>query len=408
MATSGPPPEPFQEIELPDGSNPISKGVVQRVRREDGTIFVDITIDGLGDNLKERIVQQLRGAALSLPDAEHVRIQPVDHADKDVELPEAEHVIAVASAKGGVGKTTISVALARTLAARGHKVGLFDADIYGPNVPHLLEDVEGPVLQNDLGQPVPLETEGIQMLSPGVVGGEAPTARRGAIAYGAMENLLGQGAWEDRDIMIIDMPAGSDDVAGALLEHVPVDGSVLVTTPFDASIDDTQRTLDLFEENGVTPIAAVENMSTYECDCCGEENDLFDDTVDLDVPTLHRLPFDRELQRNPGGKGGHEALTGVADSVEEFVDEVLGAIPESAVDLRSLPPENQVRQLSAELALADPDETVEAVVEDPTAVLDDLEADAGEMLGGVDTAQGGTTGVVLELSRARTEPQATS
>ena len=217
MATSGLPPEPFQEIELPDGSNPISNGVGQRCR-EDGTVYVDVTVDGLGEGLKERIIQQLRGAALS--------------------LPEADHVIAVASAKGGVGKTTISVALARTLAARGYRVGLFDADIYGPNVPHLLEDVEGPVLQNDAGQPVPLETDGIQMFSPGVVGGEAPTARRGAIAYGAMENLLGQGAWEDRDVMIVDMPAGSDDVAGALLEHVPV--------------DDTQRTLDLFEENGVT------------------------------------------------------------------------------------------------------------------------------------------------------------
>ena len=237
MATSGLPPEPFQEIELPDGSNPISNGVGQRCR-EDGTVYVDVTVDGLGEGLKERIIQQLRGTALSLPEADHVRIQPIDHGDKDVELPEADHVIAVASAKGGVGKTTISVALARTLAARGYRVGLFDADIYGPNVPHLLEDVEGPVLQNDAGQPVPLETDGIQMLSPGVVGGEAPTARRGAIAYGAMENLLGQGAWEDRDVMIVDMPAGSDDVAGALLEHVPV--------------DDTQRTLDLFEENGVT------------------------------------------------------------------------------------------------------------------------------------------------------------
>ncbi|WP_336326080.1 Mrp/NBP35 family ATP-binding protein [Halovenus sp. HT40] len=400
MATSGQPPEPFREIELPDGSNPISKGVVQRVRREDGTVFVDITIDGLGDGLKERIVQQLRGAALALPEAEHVRIQPIDHGDKDVEIPEAEHVLAVASAKGGVGKTTVSVALARTLAARGYEVGLFDADIYGPNVPHLLEDVEGPVLQNDLGQPVPLETESIQMLSPGVVGGEAPTARRGAIAYGAMENLLGQGAWEDCDVMIIDMPAGSDDVAGALLEHVPVDGSVLVTTPFDASIDDTQRTLDLFEENGVTPIAAVENMSTYECDCCGEENDLFDDTVDLDVPTIHRLPFDRELQRNPGGKGGHEALDGVADSVEDFVDEVLGAIPEDAVDLRSLPPENQVRQLSAELAIANPGETVRAVVEDPTQVVDTLKGDVGGLLDEVDSSQGGTTGVMLELTRS--------
>jgi ATP-binding protein involved in chromosome partitioning len=112
VATSGQPPESFREIELPDWSNPISKGVVQRVRREEDTVFVDITIDGLGNGLKERIVQQLRGAALALSEAKHARIQPLDHGDTDAKRPEAEHVIAVASAKGGVGKTTVSVALA--------------------------------------------------------------------------------------------------------------------------------------------------------------------------------------------------------------------------------------------------------------------------------------------------------
>jgi len=400
MAQSSQPPEPFRAVELPDGSDPISKGVVQRVRRDGDTVVVDVTVEGLGESLAERIIQQVRGAALALPEAGHVRIQPVAQEDKDIELPEAEHVIAVASAKGGVGKTTVSVALARTLAARGYDVGLFDADIYGPNVPHLLEDVEGPVLTNENGQPKPLETEGIQMLSPGVVGGEAPTARRGAIAYGAMENLLGQGAWENRDVMIIDMPAGSDDVAGALLEHVPVDGAVLVTTPFDASIDDTQRTLELFEENGITPISAVVNMNTFECECCGETNTLFEDPVDLAVPEIQQLPFDRELQRNPGGKGEHETLVDLADSVEAFIDDVLGAIPDDALDLRGLPAVSQVRQLSQELGAASEGETVRVVVEDPNRVITAVEADCGPEIDAVSTDQTGTTGAMLELTRA--------
>lgn len=399
MSTNGRAPEPFREIELPDGSDPIEKGVVRRIRRSGETVVVDVAVEGLGESLVERIVQQLRGAALTLPDAEHVRIQPITGEDKDVEIPEAETVVAVASAKGGVGKTTVSVALARTLADRGHRVGLFDADIYGPNVPHLL-DVEGPVLTNEAGQPVPLETDGIQLLSPGVVAGEAPTARRGAIAYGAVENLLGQGAWENRDVMVVDMPAGSDDVAGALLEHVPVDGAIFVTTPFDASVEDTQRTLDLFEENGVTPVAAVVNMNAFECACCGETNTLFEDPVDLDVPTTHELPFDRDLQRNPGGEGGHRALDGLADSVEQFVEDVLGAVPDDAVDLRGLPPGSQVRQLSTDLEVAARGDRVRAVVEDPTEVLDGLETDAGDLLADVETAQGGTTGALLELTRA--------
>ena len=400
MATNSAPPEPFLDIELPDGSNPIDKGIVQRVRREDRTVIVDVVLEGLGDSLTERIVQQLRGAALSLPDADHARIQPITHGDKDIEIPEAGHVIAVASAKGGVGKTTVSVALARTLAARGRRVGLFDADIYGPNVPHLLDDIEGPVLTNDVGQPVPLETVGSQMLSPGVVGGEPPTARRGAIAYGAMENLLGQGAWENREVLIIDMPAGSDDVAGALLEHVPVDGAVLVTTPFDASVDDTQRTLELFEENGVTPIAAVANMSRFECDCCGEENSLFDGGVDLDIDDVHRLPFDNSFQRDPGGEDAHEALTGVADSVDSFVDSVLGAVPDDAVDLRGLPAGSQARQLSADVGAAASGDRVKAVIEDPETVLESVEDDAGTLIAGVERTQAGTTGSVVELQRA--------
>lgn len=399
MGTNTDAPDPFREITLPDGSDPIEKGVIQRIRRSDETIIVDVSVDGLGESLAERIIEQIRGAALVLPDAEHVRIQPIASGSKDIEIPEADTVLAVASAKGGVGKTTVSVALSRTLAARGHRVGLFDADIYGPNVPHLLDDVEGPVLVNEAGQPVPLETDGIQMLSPGVVAGEAPTVRRGVIAYGAMENLLGQGAWEDRDVLIIDMPAGSDDVAGALLEHVPVDGAVFVTTPFDASVDDTRRTIDLYEENGVTPIAAVVNMNAFDCECCGETNTLFEDSVDLDVPTVHELPFDRDLQRHPGGTGTHEALDDLADSIVKFVEEPPGAIPTDAFDLRGLPPGSQIRQLSTDLGAAGRGDCIKAVVEDPSGVLDGLETDVEELLADAKTSQVGTTGALLELTR---------
>lgn len=402
MGTTSPPPEPFQEIELPDGGSPVERGIVRRVRRtEDGTMYVDVVVDGLGDDLKRRILQQIRGAALTMPNADHVRLHAAPHADKDVEIPEAKHVIAVASAKGGVGKTTVSVALARTLAARGHDVGLFDADIYGPNVPHLFEDLDGPVLTNDVGQPVPLESDGIQILSPGIVAGEAPTARRGAIAYGAMENLLGQGAWSNRDVMVIDMPAGSDDVAGALLEHVPVDGAVFVTTPFDASVDDTRRTLDLYENNGVSPIAAVENMSTFECECCGHENSLFDDEVDLDLDPIHHVPFERGLQQSPGKDGGPNALYDLAESVERFTEGVFRGVPDDAVDLRGFPVECQITQLSSDLSLAAPAETIRAVIDSPDRTIDELKADAGDFVDRIEIQQSGTTGALLEIERAQ-------
>ncbi|ELY56095.1 chromosome partitioning ATPase [Natronococcus amylolyticus DSM 10524] len=391
---------PFRAIELPDGIDPISKGIVRSFERTDGTVTVEVAVDGLGDDLAERIVEQIRGAALAVPETERVRVLPARHEDKDVELPAVDHVIAVASAKGGVGKTTVSVALARTLSARGYDVGLFDADIYGPNVPHLLEDVEGPVLTNDSGQPVPLEGEdGLQVLSPGVVGGDPPTARRGAIAYGAVENLLGQGAWSERDVLIIDMPAGSDDVVGAVVEHVPVDGAVFVTTPFDASVDDTRRTIELFDERGVAAVAGVVNMNSFACECCGERNVLFEDAVELDVPIVHGVPFDRELQRNPGGRREYDAFDDLAGTVGEFLEAILGAVPDDALELRGLPRESQVRQLSDELGAIAPGDRVRAVVEDPGAVDDALRADVGRVLATTERSPIGATGALLELTR---------
>jgi ATP-binding protein involved in chromosome partitioning len=399
MADHNHPPEPFSAIELPDGSDPVEKGIVRRVRQLDGTVTVDVAIDGLGTDLAERIVEQIRGAALTLDGADHVRVQPVRDEESTVELPQIDHVLAVASAKGGVGKTTVSVALARALDERGLDVGVFDADIYGPNVPHLF-DVEGPILANENGQPVPHDVDGIELLSPGIAGGDAPTARRGAIAYGAVENLLAQGDWGELDVLLVDLPAGNDDVAGALLEHVPLDGAVFVTTPFDASVDDTRRTVELFEENGVAPVATVVNMNGFTCECCGERNTLFDDPVDLDVPVIHELPFDRQLQRDPGSEGGSSALTAVAETVETFLREVAGDVPEDAVDLRGLPPASQARQLADDLASGRSGDTVAAVVDDPNSVEKMVRTAAGDLVGDVRRGHPGTTGGVLELSRA--------
>lgn len=398
MAQHNRPPAPFQEIELPDGSDPVEKGIVRRVRELDGTVTVDVAIDGLGRDLAERIVEQIRGAALSLQEAEHVRIQPVRTEETTVELPQINHILAVASAKGGVGKTTVSVGLARALHERGLDVGVFDADIYGPNVPHLF-DVDGPILANENGQPIPLDVDGIQLLSPGVAGGDPPTARRGVIAYGAVENLLAQGDWSECDVLLVDMPAGTDDVAGALLEHVPIDGAVFVTTPFDASVDDTVRTIELFESKGVSSVAAVVNMNEFTCECCGEPNTLFDDPVDLDVPTVHELPFDRHLQRDPGSEGGTEALSEVAATIEAFVTDIDADVPDGAFDLRGLPPESQARQLADDLAACNPGDTVAALVEDPNEIEHLVRTAAFDLLGEVRHTQPGTTGAVLELSR---------
>ena len=389
----------FEEITLPDGSDPVSKGIVRGVQTENGTVTIRITVDGLGDRLAERIVEQIRGVALTIPDIEHARVVSVSNPDKDVTLPQAHCVVAVASAKGGVGKTTITVGLARTLAAQGLDVGLFDADIYGPNVPHLLSEAEGPVLTDDQGRPVPIEANGVELLSPGVVSGDPPTARRGAIAYGAIENLLSQGAWSDLDILLIDMPAGSDDVVGAVLEHVAVDGAVFVTTPFAASVDDTSRTIELFEENDIPTVAGVVNMNSIECSCCGEETTLFENPVEVDLPVIHHIPFNRALQSDPGGTDAESFLPLAAD-IQTFLDETVRAIPDEAIDLRGLPVDSSVRQLSLELTMIHSGETVSGIVNEGTDVKDALEHDAAELLEDVTITPLKTADTIIAATRA--------
>ncbi len=383
-STIEPPSDPFSAITLPDGDDPLSKGIITDLCSSDGTTTVRVDINGLAASLAERVVEQVRGAALCLPGSDHVRVLPDQGGKESIELPTVDHVIAVASTKGGVGKTTVAVCLARALADRGLRVGLFDADIYGPNVPQVL-DIEGPVLSNGDGQPVPIDADGMQVLSPGIVSGTAPTVRRGAIAYGAVETLLGQGAWEDRDVVIVDMPAGTDDVAGAVLEHLPIDGAVFVSTPFDTSLDDTSRTIELFERQGVNAVAGVMNMTQYRCPCCGEASELFQNPGSLAVPIVHELPFNPELQRDP--TADLAGFVAVAATVEEYLTS-LEEYPADAIDLRGLPVPSQVRQLADELAAGFA--PFAAVVEHPDRVIADLTHTAGDLIDSIDQSAAGT------------------
>ncbi len=386
----------FRTVALPDGTDPVEKGIVRGVDLTDGTLTVDVALGQLGESLAERIIEQIRGAAMAVDGIEHVRITSVPSPEKEITLDGVDAVLAVTSVKGGVGKTTVAVGLARTLAAAGFDVGLFDADIYGPNVPHVLPTAEGPVTTNDRGQPVPIPVHGIEVLSPGLVAGEAPTVRRGVIAYGALENLLSQGAWSELDVMIVDMPAGSDDVVGALLEHVVVDGAIFVTTPFVASLEDTDRSVRIFSEHDVDPVAGVVNMNTVACECCGNLTPLFDDAIDLELPSIHHLPFDHNLQYNPGG-AAEGPFGPLASTVEAFLQE--RAIPTNAVDLRGQPTASAVRQLSSELASADSGTVVRGLVDDPS-IHDPLSDDATAILDGIRVRSIPASGTLLEATRA--------
>ncbi|MDT3670754.1 MAG: iron-sulfur cluster carrier protein ApbC [Aromatoleum sp.] len=219
-------------------------------------------------------------------------------------LPGVKNIIAVASGKGGVGKSTTSVNLALSLAAEGARVGILDADIYGPSQPQMLgigdqrpQSIDGKTME-------PLEAHGLQVMSIGfLVDVETPMVWRGPMATQALNQLLKETNWKDLDYLIIDMPPGTGDIQLTLSQTVPLTGAVIVTTPQDIALLDARKGLKMFEKVGVPIIGVVENMSIHICSNCGHEEPIFGSgggeklCADYNVPFLGALPLDLQIRQ---------------------------------------------------------------------------------------------------------------
>ena len=190
-------------------------------------------------------------------------------------LPEVKNVIAVASGKGGVGKSTTSVNLALALAAEGATVGLLDADIYGPSQPRMVGASGKP--ESDAGHTIePKISHGLQTMSIGyLIDEDTPMVWRGPMVTSALNQLLRQTLWEDLDYLIVDMPPGTGDIQLTLSQTVPVAGALIVTTPQDIALSDARKGLEMFRKVSVNVLGIVENMSIYRCPSCGDEASLF-------------------------------------------------------------------------------------------------------------------------------------
>ena len=191
-------------------------------------------------------------------------------------LPEVRNIIAVASGKGGVGKSTTAVNLALALALEGARVGILDADIYGPSVPLML-GIAGERPTSEDGQTmVPLKTHGVQVMSIGfLVDTDQPMVWRGPMVTQALNQMLQQTQWSDIDYLVVDMPPGTGDIQLTLSQQVPVSGAVIVTTPQDIALLDARKGLQMFRKVSVPVLGVIENMSTYICSHCGHEEPLF-------------------------------------------------------------------------------------------------------------------------------------
>ncbi len=222
-------------------------------------------------------------------------------------LPNVKNVIAVASGKGGVGKSTTSVNLALALAAEGATVGLLDADIYGPSQPQML-GISGRPDSADGKSIEPMRAHGIQAMSIGfLVDTDTPMVWRGPMVTGALEQLLRDTRWQDLDYLVIDLPPGTGDIQLTLAQKIPVTGAIIVTTPQDIALLDARKGLKMFEKVGIPILGIVENMSTHICSNCGHEEHIFGAgggalmAKDYNVELLGSLPLDINIRMQADG-----------------------------------------------------------------------------------------------------------
>jgi ATP-binding protein involved in chromosome partitioning len=228
-----------------------------------------------------------------------------------------KNVIAIGAGKGGVGKTTVSVNIAVSLARSGSRVALLDGDMYGPNVPIMLG------LRTQLGtngQKIePATRYGLQVVSMGfLTGDDAPVIWRGPMLHGAIQQFFRDVAWDDVDYLIVDMPPGTGDVALSLSQTVPVAGAVLVTTPQTVSLADTRRAVQMYRKLNIPTIGLIENMSHFLCPSCGHESDVFGkgggETLagEMSIPFLGRVPLYEPVR--VGGDNGVPIVMSEPDS----------------------------------------------------------------------------------------------
>ncbi len=230
-------------------------------------------------------------------------------------LPGVDTIIAIGSGKGGVGKTTIAVNLAIALAKLGYKVGLLDADVYGPNIPLMLGASATPRV-TDQNRIEPLEKFGVKVISVGFLNpGDRPLIWRGPMLHSLIKQFLEQVQWGQLDYLVVDLPPGTGDVAISLIQTVPLTGSIVVSTPSDVSLQDARKAIEMFRQVKVDILGIVENMSTFHCPHCRQEIDIFSKgggertAQQFGLAFLGGIELDPDVRRG-GDTGNPVALAG--------------------------------------------------------------------------------------------------
>jgi len=253
-------------------------------------------------------------------------------------LPGVAHVVAVGSGKGGVGKTTVAVNLAVALGKLGYKVGLIDADIYGPNVPTMMGVTRQPNVIGD-NRIEPILSHGVKFISVGLISpGDKPLVMRGPMLHQIIRQFLQQVQWDALDFLIVDLPPGTGDVVISLVQTVPLTGAVVVSTPSDVSLQDARKALEMFHQVNVEVIGIVENMSHFTCPHCQQVIDIFSSGGAERTAQQFGLEFLGSLELDPSiRKGGDSGLpvtlAGPESEIAKDFYEIARKVAKSAMEI---------------------------------------------------------------------------
>lgn len=315
----------LREVEDPDlGEDIVSLNLVNSITVEDETASISLALGApysphetqIADRVREVLSEHGIEADLS------ARV-PSDRSDEDEVLPNVKNIIAVASGKGGVGKSTVAVNIAAGLSQLGARVGLFDADVYGPNVPRMVDADEVPKATKDETM-IPPEKFGVKLMSMAfLVGEDDPVIWRGPMVHKVLTQLWEDVEWGSLDYMVVDLPPGTGDAQLTLLQSVPVTGAVVVTTPQEVAIDDARKGLRMFGRHDTNVLGIAENMATFKCPDCGSEHDIFGHgggaafAEENGMPFLGSIPIDPSV-RTGGDEGKPIVLDEDSDTGDAF------------------------------------------------------------------------------------------
>ena len=329
------------------GKDLVSGRCVRNVKVSDSDVSLDVELGYPAasqlDPIRQLVIAALKQAGAGNVSA-NVHSKIVAHAvQRGLKvMPSVKNIIAVSSGKGGVGKSTVAVNLALALAAEGARVGMLDADIYGPSQPTMLglsgrpDTVDGKLLE-------PMIAHGIQAISIGVlIDPDQPMVWRGPMVTQALQQLLMQTNWQDVDYLVVDMPPGTGDIQLTLSQQVPVTGAIVVTTPQDIALLDAKKGLKMFEKVGVPILGIVENMATHVCSNCGHTEHIFGEggaermSQEYGVAVLGSLPLDIRIREQ--ADSGRPTVVAEPDSdiavaYKAIARKVAIAIAEKAKDM---------------------------------------------------------------------------